>query len=317
MKYQRGVFDAGASPIELDLLQADIFPICGIVSNGEWYGLYDAALLKNRYYERNNQLYNADDQIAPYGQKFIFKLVDSERLKLNGKSIGKEATDVWAVPSLIDSEHLTNLSKAWNGWTQPADSTGLGDNPFGLGSAIRLLNLVVVVQEDRSKYGHTKSKFVLSRFQLLVDMETTTEEDILRLLGWNYSQDPKEFHIGHKSLGHPDNPVPKGMEGYTYKSDAALFIVGADKFIYFPNNTLIGDDGIGISLNGMTTVTGETLLNQRFNPVTLEMRGNESYPILEKKTPLGKQKVKIDESGCLITRIAPYQSNVPRGAWFY
>jgi len=250
------------------------------------------------------------------GQEVMFRIYQKRVPTLDDPD-DREARDIWAIPSLVNAEQLTELSRTWNGWTRQGDPKGLGSNPFGLGSAIKLLNLVVVAEENRSTYGDSKSTFVLGRFNLLVDTERTTEEEILRVLGRHYSQDPKEFHVGAKSLGHPDNPVPEGMQGYTYKSKAGLLIVGADKFIYFPKNTLTGDDGASIALDGKSTVTGETLFGQGFNPVTLSMHGKESYPILEKKTPLGKQKMKIDESGCLITRIAPYLSNVPRGSWFY
>lgn len=305
------------SPMEFDLPMAAALPTFGIVMGGEWHGAYDTAELKNRFYQGRNQLQNANGQIAPDEQKLIFKLVDSERSKLFGKTVTKEVADAWAVPSLIDGEHLTTLSKAWNGWAKSGDPTGLGSNPFGLGSAIRLLNLVVITEEDRSIYGDGKSSFTLARFNLLVDMETTTEEEILRVLGQHYSQDPKEFHIGEKSLGHPDNPVPAGMQGYTYKSKAGLLIVGADKFVFFPKSTLTKGDGSSIPADAKTTLTGETIFGQGLNPMNPWMHGKTSYPILAKNTPLGKQAVKIDEGGCLITRIAPYLSLVPRGAWFY
>jgi len=313
MKYYRGVLKVVQPSMHGPLLhvETDLDFIGVYASNpnpyrngdyGDFVGINLANMTSSGYKPKNHA-----------GQRVIVSAKDHTGSLLD--EYGSETDDLWAVPALVDEEELEELSKKWNGWAKPGDPQGLGDNPFGMGNSIKILSLIVVTQENRSQLGDKKSTFVLNRFHLLVDMERTTEEEIVRVLGRYYSQDPKEFHIGPQSLGHPDNPVPAGMQGYTYKSKAGLIIVGADKLIYFPKKTLLGDDGAAIALSGGTTVTGETLFNQGFNPVTLSMRGHEAYPILEKNTPLGRQKTKIDGNGCLITRIAGYISNYTEGQW--
>lgn len=314
MKYYRGIYEL--QPDSKNALSTMRYVKTGTKS----IGVYGEKVV-NRHYENldganiMNMKHLYDDIKDHAGQNVLFTIDTRSPSHFDHNTTAAE--NLWTVPSLVNGEQLIELSKAWNGWTKPGDPTGLGDNPFGLGSAIKLLNLVVIEEEDRSSYGDKKSTFVFRRFNLLVDMETTTEEEILRVLGKYYSQDPKEFHIGEKSLGHPDNPVPAGMQGYTYRSNAGLLIVGADKFIYHPKKAILQGDGSEIPVDRKTTLTGEVVFRSSLNPMNLAMNGKNTYPILEKKTPMGKQKVNIDESGCLITRIAPYISNVPRGSWFY